>query len=107
MKYEATMVLQPLRLNWHYVIWYKGITSLIASFVVPLTLLAYWNINTFQTLLRRRRLNNRPSGLESNCHTPSIGRSHYNINAQEAVNLLNSNTVEARINYKTASSQGT
>ena len=106
MKYEATMVLQPLRLNWHYVIWYKSITSLIASFVVPLTLLAYWNINTFQTMLRRRRLNNRPSGLESNCHTPSIGRSHYNINAQVAVDLLNSNTVEARISYMTASSQG-
>ena len=107
MKYEATMVLQPLRLNWHYVIWYKSITSLIASFVVPLTLLAYWNINTFQTMLRRRRLSNRPSGLESYSHSPFSVRSQYNINAQVAVNLLNSNTVEARICYMTASSQGT
>ena len=54
------MMLEKIRLNWHYVIWYKNFTALIASLVVPFALLAYWNINTFAVIRMRRRLRNRP-----------------------------------------------
>ena len=54
------MVLQPIRLNWHYVIWYRNFTVLLMSLVLPFILLAYWNFNTLVVLLRRHRLRNRP-----------------------------------------------
>ena len=59
------MVLNPIRLNWHYVIWYRNFTLLIVSLVVPFVLLAYWNFNTLSVLLRRRRLRNRPPQLSA------------------------------------------
>ena len=59
------MVLSPIRLNWHYVIWYRNFAGLMVSLVVPFTLLAYWNFNTLSVLLRRRRLRNRPSQISS------------------------------------------
>ena len=54
------MVIQPIRFNWHYVIWYRNVTLLIFSLVVPFVLLAYWNFNIVAVMLRRRRLRNRP-----------------------------------------------
>ena len=53
--------LQPIRLNWHYVLWYRNVTVLFLSLVIPLILLAYWNFNTLSVILRRQRLRNRPS----------------------------------------------
>ena len=55
------IVLQPIRLNWHYVIWYRNLTVFTMSLVTPFVLLAYWNFNTLSVMLRRRRLRNRPS----------------------------------------------
>ena len=58
---ETTITLQPIRLNWHYVLWYRNVTVMIVSLLIPLILLAYWNFNTFSVILRRQRLQNRPS----------------------------------------------
>ena len=55
------MVLNPIRLNWHYVIWYKNFTVIFVSLIVPFALLAYWNFNTLAVMSRRRRLKNRPT----------------------------------------------
>ena len=52
--------IEPLRLNPHYVIWYKNVTTFLVSLLIPLCLLAYWNYNTSDVLNRRRRLRNRP-----------------------------------------------
>ena len=53
--------LQPIRLNWHYVLWYRNVAVLFLSLVIPLILLAYWNFNTLSVILRRQRMRNRPS----------------------------------------------
>lgn len=58
---ETKIALEPIRLNPHYVLWYRNITVLIVSLIIPLTLLAYWNFNTLSVIIRRRRLRNRPS----------------------------------------------
>ena len=58
---ETALELHPMRLNWHYVIWYRNLTVFLVSAVTPLVLLAYWNFNTLSVMLRRRRLRNRPS----------------------------------------------
>ena len=55
------MVTNPIRLNWHYVIWYRTFTVATVSLIVPFVLLAYWNFNTLAVILRRRRLRNRPA----------------------------------------------
>ena len=34
---------------------------MIVSLLIPFILLAYWNFNTFSVMLRRQRLQNRPS----------------------------------------------
>ena len=34
---------------------------MIVSLMIPLILLAYWNFNTFSVILRRQRLQNRPT----------------------------------------------
>ena len=69
MKKEDTLVLNSIRLNWHYVIWYKNFTVLLVSLVIPFSLLAYWNFNTLAVMSRRRRLRNRPTIPESNYET--------------------------------------
>ena len=89
-KKEATLVLMPLRLNWHYVLWYKNILALVASLIVPLCLMAYWNIRTFQTLLRRRYFRT-PTPTPANnsvIHFPEDN------NPVVAVAVLNPNTLE-------------
>ena len=95
-KKEPTLVLNPIRLNWHYVIWYKNFTVLLVSLILPLTLLAYWNFNTLAVMARRRRLRNRP--------TLAIAESNYDAMAAELLNVDNiSPTVGARL----TSRQGT
>ena len=61
LKTETTIKIQPIRLNWHYVLWYQNVTVLIGSLIVPLILLAYWNFHTLSVMRRRHRLRNRPS----------------------------------------------
>ena len=113
MKQQAAMVLSPIRLNWHYVSWYRNFAALIVSLVVPFTLLAYWNFNTFSVLLRRRRLKNRPSHLSANG-----GWSHYEqcptnsanptgILPELAVASLNASTVVPHTRTNSTSAQGT
>ena len=49
-----------LRLNPHYVIWYKNVATLLVSVIIPFTLLVHWNLNTVAIIVMRRRLRNRP-----------------------------------------------
>ena len=62
---QATLTINPIRLNWHYVIWYKNFIVILLSLVVPFILLAYWNSNTLAVMIRRHRLAYRPA-LRSN-----------------------------------------
>ena len=57
---ESKLKIEPIRLNPHYVIWYKNVATFLLSLLIPLCLLAYWNYNTYDVLRRRRRLRNRP-----------------------------------------------
>ena len=91
---KAKMVLQPLRLNWHYVIWYKNVATLLASLVVPFSLLAYWNIQTFRTLLRRRYFRT-PTSASSSMIQPPISNT---IPAAAVVALSNSNMLKVPSN---------
>ena len=88
------MVLQPLRLNWHYVIWYKNVATLLASLVVPFSLLAYWNIQTFRILLRRRYFRT-PTSASSSTIQPHISNT---IPAVAVVALSNANMLEVPSN---------
>ena len=88
------MVLQPLRLNWHYVIWYKNVATLLASLVVPFSLLAYWNIQTFKILLRRRYFRT-PTSASSSMIQPPISNT---IPAAAVVALSNSNMLKVPSN---------
>ena len=84
------MVLNPIRLNWHYVIWYKNFTVLLVSLIFPFGLLAYWNFNTLAVMSRRRRLKNRP--------TMTIPESNYDSIAAALLNATNiSPTAGARL----------
>ena len=56
---QATLVIQPIRYNWHYVVWYRNVIVTTISLVIPLTCLAYWNFNTL-SIMRRRRLGSQP-----------------------------------------------
>ena len=95
-KKEATLELNPIRLNWHYVIWYKNFTVILVSLVLPLTLLAYWNFNTLAVMSRRRRLRNRP--------TLAIPGSNYDALAAE---LLNADNISPIAVTRLTSRQGT
>ena len=87
-----------MRLNPHYVIWYRNIVVLVVSLIIPLTLLAHWNFSTFSVILRRRRLKNRPSialAINSlhqtgNGENIEIPTGSYPANAIVAVQVLNS-----------------
>ena len=39
-----------LRLNPHYVIWYKNFVTLLATLIIPFALLAYWNYMTAKVI---------------------------------------------------------
>ena len=56
---ETCLYMEKLRLNPHYVIWYKNVATLLVSVVIPFTLLVHWNLNTIAIIVRRRRLMNR------------------------------------------------
>ena len=64
LEYETEMMPGPIRLNWHYVIWFKNFMTLFATLILPFILLAYWNFKTLTVIRRRRRMRNRP-GLPS------------------------------------------
>lgn len=49
-----------LRLNWHYVMWFKNFTSLCLTLVLPFVLMTVWNSKTLSVIKRRRRMRNRP-----------------------------------------------
>ena len=85
---EATLKINPIRLNWHYIIWYKNFTVISISLIVPFILLAYWNANTLAVMLRRRRLKNRPKLISSNTQR-SVTESPDNPTRNVAVALLN------------------
>ena len=55
--------MEGIRLNPHYVIWYKNVATLFVSLLIPFAFLAYWNLNTACVLRRRRRLQNRPLSI--------------------------------------------
>ena len=57
--------MKNLRLNPHYVIWYKNVATVVVSLIIPFVLLVYWNLNTFAVLWMRRRLRNRPFSDQS------------------------------------------
>ena len=61
MEEEASIVQKPLRLNWHYILWYRNVFLLIVSLIIPIILLAYWNSNIVLAMIRRQRLKFRPS----------------------------------------------
>ena len=61
MEEEASIVQKPLRLNWHYILWYRNVFLLIVSLIIPIILLAYWNSNIVLAMIRRQRLKLRPS----------------------------------------------
>ena len=82
------MKINPIRLNWHYIIWYKNFTVILISLIVPFVLLAYWNANTLAVMLRRRRLKNRPKLISINTQR-SVTESPDNPNRNLAVALLN------------------
>ena len=54
------MAIADLRLNPHYVIWYKNVITIVTTLAVPVVLLGYWNFRTAQVLRRRQRLRDRP-----------------------------------------------
>ena len=80
------MVINPIRLNWHYVIWYRNFAGMVVSLVVPFVLLAYWNFNTLLVLLRRRRLRNRPQQIS--LRGDRIHQEQYQENTDNAPDIL-------------------
>lgn len=105
MKKEATLAINPIRLNWHYVIWYKNFTVILVSLVVPFILLAYWNLNTLSVMLRRRRLRNRPA-LNSNNSDRDPSDSPVAANREMAAAFLNVSNLAANITACSTSRQG-
>ena len=51
---------EEFRFNWHYIIWYQNLTKIVASLLLPFSLLTYWSYMTLAVIRRRRRLRNRP-----------------------------------------------
>ena len=71
-------------------VWYKNIASLLASLVVPLSLLAYWNFQTFKMLSRRRYFRPSTSASVNN----SITQPSEDNNAAGAAVLVSCNILE-------------
>ena len=82
-----------IRLNWHYVIWFKNFTTLLASLILPFAFLAYWNCKTLSVLRRRRRLRNRPC-------LPSLlqGQRFQNSEEEEQGDLISPETAAVSLN---------
>ena len=45
-----------LRLDYHYILWYKNIATFACTMVVPFVLLAYWNTQTYHVLSNRTNI---------------------------------------------------
>ena len=102
MKKEATLAINPIRLNWHYVIWYKNFTVILISLVIPFVLLAYWNLNTLAVMIRRRRLRNRPA------YSPRTDlESPLRLNVVMAAALLNADNIQPNSTSSSTSRLGT
>ena len=89
----------PIRLNWHYVIWFKNFMTLFATLILPFILLAYWNCKTLSVIRRRRRMRNRP-GLPSYVQVQRFQHSEEeagdSITPETAVVSLNQGTFVAK-----------
>ena len=102
---QATLTINPIRLNWHYVIWYKNFTVILLSLVVPFILLAYWNGNTLAVMIRRYRLAYRPA-LRSNIDVRTNLAISLPTNEEVAAALLNGNNRIQIVSESSASRQG-
>ena len=102
---QATLTINPIRLNWHYVIWYKNFTVLLLSLVVPFILLAYWNANTLAVMIRRHRLAYRPA-LRSNDNARTNLAISLPTNEEVAAAVLNANNRIQIVSESSASRQG-
>lgn len=54
-----SLQLASFRVDWHYVTWYKNLASFLATILVPLALLLYWNWSTYAVIKRRNRMKSR------------------------------------------------
>ena len=81
--HETRIVVESIRGNWHYVIWYRNLTLTSVSLLFPFVLLAYWNLNTLLVMRRRQRLRNRP--YIACCETSDDPDSH---NPDNSANFL-------------------
>ena len=102
---QATLTINPIRLNWHYVIWYKNFIVILLSLVVPFILLAYWNANILAVMIRRHRLAYRPALRSSNNVGTNFAIS-LPTNEEVAAALLNENNRIQIATESSASRQG-
>ena len=116
---KSKLKIESIRLNPHYVIWYKSVATVLVSLLIPLCLLAFWNWNIYVVLMRRQRLRNRPfpnkhpSDQYINSSSSSEERgglaSHSVIStipATMAVAFLNQSVFGAGITRQSSSQQG-
>ena len=85
--HETRIVVESIRGNWHYVIWYRNLTLTSVSLLVPFVLLAYWNLNTLLVMRRRQRLRNRP--YVACCETSDDPDSHNPDNSADCLSAFN------------------
>ena len=85
--HETRIVVESIRGNWHYVIWYRNLTLTSVSLLVPFVLLAYWNLNTLLVIRRRQRLRNRP--YIACCETSDDPDSHNPDNSANCLSAFN------------------
>ena len=85
--HETRIVVESIRGNWHYVIWYRNLTLTSVSLLVPFVLLAYWNLNTLLVMRRRQRLRNRP--YIACCETSDDPDSHNPDNSADCLSAFN------------------
>jgi hypothetical protein len=90
------LVLNPIRLNWHYVVWYKNFFVTLVSVIVPFILLLFWNYYTCKTLLRRNRSQN-AHGVLSNSTTN---------NHSKAAKLFNGNITNKETRIRSFPAEG-
>ena len=50
---EYRLQVSSLRLDYHYILWYKNIATFVCTMVVPFVLLPYWNTQTYRVMSKR------------------------------------------------------
>ena len=85
--HETRIIVESIRGNWHYVIWYRNLTLTSVSLLFPFVLLAYWNLNTLLVMRRRQRLRNRP--YIACCETSDEPDSHNPDNSSNCLSAFN------------------